>query len=48
MIRVESEKIKESSLNPDFWNFYQSLQVGFHYGCHACINACPVGSSKSE
>jgi epoxyqueuosine reductase QueG len=40
------EGIKESFLNPDFWNFYQSLQVGMQYGCHACINACPVGASK--
>jgi len=40
------EEIKESFLNPTFWNLYQSLQVGMHYGCHACINACPTGASK--
>jgi len=37
------EEIKESFLVPDFWNMYQSLQLGLVYGCHACINACPVG-----
>lgn len=42
------EEIKQSFLNPNFWNLYQSLQVGLHYGCHACINACPAGSSKPE
>ena len=42
------EEIKQSFLNPDFWNLYQSLQVGLHYGCHACINACPAGTSKPQ
>jgi len=37
------DEIKQSFLDPNFWNFYQSLQVGMQYGCHACINACPVG-----
>jgi epoxyqueuosine reductase QueG len=37
------EEIKESFQNPNFWNIYQSLQLGLQYGCHACINACPVG-----
>lgn len=40
------EEVKESFLNPTFWNLYQSLQVGLHYGCHACINACPTGALK--
>lgn len=40
------EGIEQSFLDPKFWNFYQSLQVGLHYGCHACITACPVGTSK--
>ena len=40
------DMIKQSFLNPDFWNLYQSLQVGLEYFCHDCINACPVGSSK--
>jgi epoxyqueuosine reductase QueG len=40
------EEIKQSFLNPNFWNIYQSLQVGLQYGCHGCINACPVGTSK--
>ena len=38
-----TEKIKASFLKPDFWNLYQSLQMGMQYGCHACMNACPVG-----
>lgn len=42
------EEIKQSFLNPNFWNLYQSLQVGLQYGCHGCINACPAGSSKPE
>jgi epoxyqueuosine reductase QueG len=42
------EEIKESFVDPNFWNFYQSLQVGLQYGCHACINACPIGPSKLE
>lgn len=37
------EKTKNSFLEPDFWNLYQSLQLGMQYGCHACMNACPVG-----
>jgi epoxyqueuosine reductase QueG len=31
---------------PDFWNMYQNLQHGFQYGCHICINICPVGISN--
>ena len=38
------EKRAETFKNPDFWNMYQSLQLGLQYGCHSCINACPVGS----
>jgi epoxyqueuosine reductase QueG len=41
-----SQEIKQSFLNPNFWNLYQSLQVGLQYGCHGCINACPAGTSK--
>jgi epoxyqueuosine reductase len=37
------EEIVETLKTPDFWNMYQSLQVGFQYGCHVCINVCPVG-----
>ncbi len=37
------DEVKQSFLDPNFWNLYQSLQVGLQYGCHACINACPVG-----
>lgn len=40
------DEIKQSFRDPDFWNLYQSLQVGLQYGCHACINACPVGSAS--
>jgi epoxyqueuosine reductase QueG len=32
---------------PDFWNLYQSVQLGLQYGCHACINACPIGAKSS-
>lgn len=42
----QKEEIKQSFRDPNFWNLYQSLQVGLHYGCHACINACPAGTSK--
>jgi epoxyqueuosine reductase QueG len=38
------EGIGESFKMPDFWQLYQSLQLGLQYGCHACINACPAGS----
>lgn len=37
------EDMAEIFLSPQFWNIYQSLQLGVQYGCHACINACPVG-----
>ncbi len=40
------EEIKQSLHDPDFWNLYQSLQVGLQYGCHGCINACHAGTSK--
>jgi epoxyqueuosine reductase QueG len=42
------DEIKQSFLDPDFWNFYQSLQVGLQYGCHACIIACPIGTARPE
>ena len=38
------EVIAETYKSSDFWNMYQSLQMGLQYGCHACINACPLGS----
>ena len=41
------EEFKQSIVTSDFWNIYQSLQVGLQYGCHACINACPVGTKPS-
>ena len=41
------EEMKESFKDANFWNIYQSLQLGLQYGCHACINACPVGSETS-
>ena len=37
------EKVAATFKTPDFWNTYQSLQLGIQYGCHVCINACPVG-----
>ncbi len=40
------DEMKQSLLDPDFWNLYQSLQVGLQYSCHACINACPSGTAK--
>ena len=40
------EEIEQSFLEPTFWNLYQSLKVGLHYGCHSCITACPAGTSK--
>jgi hypothetical protein len=42
------KEIKQSFLNADFWNLYQTLQVGLYYACQACINACPAGTSKPE
>lgn len=41
------EEIAETFKQPKFWNLYQGLQLGLQYGCHACINACPVGSLNS-
>jgi epoxyqueuosine reductase len=38
------EEMAASFAHPEFWNMYQSVQLGIQYGCHACINACPVGS----
>lgn len=35
-------------MDPQFWNFYQSLQLGLQYGCHACITACPAGKRISR
>lgn len=42
------EEIFETFAGPEFWNMYQTLQLGIQYGCHACINACPVGSLTPE
>lgn len=36
---------KEFLYNPEFWNIYQSLQLGLQYGCHQCINSCSVGKN---
>ena len=41
------DEVKQSFLDPNFWDLYQSLQVGLQYGCHACINACPVGATNT-
>jgi epoxyqueuosine reductase len=41
------EDIKESFKDANFWNIYQSLQLGLQYGCHACINVCPIGLQGS-
>jgi epoxyqueuosine reductase QueG len=41
------EEIRESFKDANFWNIYQSLQLGLQYGCHACINACPIGLEGS-
>ena len=41
------EEMKKSFKDANFWNIYQSLQLGLQYGCHACINACPIGSQTS-
>jgi epoxyqueuosine reductase QueG len=37
------EEMRDSFKDAKFWNIYQSLQLGLQYGCHACINACPIG-----
>jgi epoxyqueuosine reductase len=42
------EEMAETFTGPEFWNMYQTLQLGIQYGCHACINACPVGSLNPE
>jgi epoxyqueuosine reductase len=44
---IPKEEIKASFSDPEFWNMYQSLQMGMQYGCHACMNACPVGTKPS-
>ena len=41
------EEMQESFKDANFWNIYQSLQLGLQYGCHACINACPIGAQRS-
>jgi epoxyqueuosine reductase QueG len=41
------EAMKASFKEAHFWNIYQSLQLGLQYGCHACINACPIGLKPS-
>ena len=43
----DKEEMKKSFKDANFWNIYQSLQLGLQYGCHACINACPIGSQTS-
>ncbi len=43
MVAASKETARDSLYQPNFWNLYQSLQLGLQYGCHACINACPVG-----
>lgn len=47
-VNKPKEEIAETFTNPEFWNMYQSLQLGIQYGCHACINACPVGYLNPE
>jgi len=42
------EDMAEAFLSPEFWNMYQSLQLGIQYGCHACITACPVGQLNPQ
>lgn len=41
------DEIKDSFYKPDFWNIYQSLQMGMQYGCHICMVACPVGTKPA-
>lgn len=41
------EETRESFKDANFWNIYQSLQLGLQYGCHACINVCPIGLGTS-
>lgn len=43
-IDMSTDEIKGILGYPEFWNIYQSVQLGLQYGCHTCINACPVGS----
>jgi len=47
-LNKSKEEIAETFTNPEFWNMYQSLQLGIQYGCHACINACPTGHLNPE
>lgn len=38
------QEVAQSYLTPEFWNIYQSAQMGVQYGCFACINACAQGT----
>jgi epoxyqueuosine reductase QueG len=43
VLEKSKEEVAATFKTSGFWNTYQSLQLGIQYGCHACINACPVG-----
>lgn len=47
-ITKSSQDLIKTFKTPDFWNMYQNLQHGFQYGCHICINVCPVGCSNPK
>ncbi|MDO8490983.1 MAG: 4Fe-4S double cluster binding domain-containing protein [Dehalococcoidia bacterium] len=37
------EEQQKAMRDPYFWSLYQSITVGFNYGCTRCLEVCPVG-----
>ena len=37
------EEQQQALKDPYFWSLYQSITVGFNYGCTRCLEVCPVG-----
>ncbi len=44
LVKAKSDDDKIALLrSPDFWEFWQSLNIGVFYYCFDCLNSCPIG-----
>ena len=43
LLSKSSEEQQRALNDPYFWSLYQSITVGFNYGCTRCLEVCPVG-----
>lgn len=46
-VRASNEERETMLKNPTFWEIWQNLTTGIFYYCFECLNACPVGKTKS-